>query len=102
MAGAVPADPRAPAPPISLDAYRQRRLAQASAAARPAPSPKVPTFAQAAPGCVTVGFSDRSELNLSPTSARFWAEQLACMADTAEQLAKDADFICDPDGGRRG
>lgn len=78
------------ATPVSLNAYRQRRLAERSAAARPsAPEPVKPAYLGAEAGKVIVSFTNDSGLELSPEHARIWAERLAAMADVAEALAKE-------------
>lgn len=76
--------------PISLAAFRQRRLAENSAAAQPSvPAPVKPAYLGAEAGKVIVTFTNDAGLELSPQHARIWAERLAAMADVAEALAKE-------------
>jgi hypothetical protein len=83
------------ATPISLDDYRERKLERVA-------GPFIIGHLACAPGEVLIRITDGTEIPLTPAQARVWAERLAYFADTAEQLTKDADFVVDPDGGRRG
>jgi hypothetical protein len=73
--------------PISLDAFRARR------AEALIPPPAGHHHLAAAPGLVVIHFAGGPEVELSPTRARVWAERLVAMADVAEGLQRDSDWL---------
>jgi hypothetical protein len=86
-----------PADIVSLDAFRARR------AEALIPPPAAHHHLAAGPGLVTIVFAGGLEVELSPIRARVWAERLAAMADVADQLQRDADWLVrGPEGGDRG
>lgn len=67
---------------VDLKTYRERRRTH-----RPADH-QVSYYVLAEPGTVRI-YVAGSQINLSPAEARIWAERLAYLADTAEQLDWD-------------
>lgn len=80
---------------VFLERYRAARVSAAVKA-----GPPKPMHLTAAPDRVVLVFTNGDELDLSPESARVWAERLAAMADVAAALGRDERALLGlPEGG---